>query len=92
MGKLKVALYWASSCGGCDIATLAIGDKILDLAAAAEIVFWPVAMDLKYKDVEQMAEQSIDACLFNGAIRSTEDEHVAKMLRAKSKTMIAYGS
>jgi F420-non-reducing hydrogenase small subunit len=92
VGKLKVALYWASSCGGCDIATLAIGEKILDLAAAAEIVFWPVAMDLKYKDVEQMAEQSIDACLFNGAIRTTDDEHVAKMLRAKSKIMIAYGS
>jgi len=92
MGKLKVALYWASSCGGCDIATLAIGEKILDVAAAADIVFWPVAMDFKYKDVEQMADQSIDACLFNGAIRSTEDEHVAKMLRSKSKIMIAYGS
>jgi len=92
MGKLKVALYWASSCGGCDIATLAIGEKILDVAAAADIVFWPVAMDFKYKDVEQMADQSIDACLFNGAIRSTEDEHVAKMLRSKSKIVIAYGS
>ncbi len=92
MGKLKVALYWASSCGGCDIATLAIGEKILDVAAAADIVFWPVAMDFKYKDVEEMADQSIDACLFNGAIRSTEDEHVAKMLRSKSKIMIAYGS
>ena len=55
MGKLKVALYWASSCGGCDIATLAIGEKILDVAAAADIVFWPVAMDFKYKDVEAMA-------------------------------------
>jgi F420-non-reducing hydrogenase small subunit len=87
-----VALYWASSCGGCDIATLAIGEKILDVAAAADIVFWPVAMDFKYKDVEEMADQSIDACLFNGAIRSTEDEHVAKMLRSKSKIMIAYGS
>jgi F420-non-reducing hydrogenase small subunit len=92
MDKLKVALYWASSCGGCDIATLAIGEKILDVAAAADIVFWPVAMDFKYKDVERMADQSIDACLFNGAIRSTEDEHVAKMLRSKSKIMIAYGS
>jgi F420-non-reducing hydrogenase small subunit len=92
MGKLKVALYWASSCGGCDIATLAIGEKILDVAAAADIVFWPVAMDFKYEDVERMADQSIDACLFNGAIRSTEDEHVAKMLRSKSKIMIAYGS
>lgn len=92
MGKLKVALYWASSCGGCDIATLAIGDKILDVAAAADIVFWPVAMDFKYKDVEAMADGSIDACLFNGAIRSSEDEHVAKMLRARSKLLIAYGS
>lgn len=92
MGKLKVALYWASSCGGCDMATLAIGEKILDLAAAADIVFWPAAMDFKYRDVERMADQSIDFCLFNGAIRNTEDEHVAKMLRAKSKIMIAYGS
>jgi F420-non-reducing hydrogenase small subunit len=92
MAKLKVALYWASSCGGCDIATLAIGEKILDVAAAADIVFWPVAMDFKYKDVEQMEDQSIDACLFNGAIRSTDDEHAAKMLRLKSKIMIAYGS
>jgi len=92
MGKLKVALYWASSCGGCDMATLAIGEKILDVAAAADIVFWPAAMDFKYLDVERMADQSIDFCLFNGAIRNTEDEHVAKMLRAKSKIMIAYGS
>jgi F420-non-reducing hydrogenase small subunit len=92
MGKLKVALYWASSCGGCDIATLAIGEKILDVAAAADIVFWPVAMDFKYEDVERMADNNIDACLFNGAIRSTEDEHVAKMLRSRSKIMIAYGS
>jgi F420-non-reducing hydrogenase small subunit len=92
MDKLKLALYWASSCGGCDIATLAIGEKILEVAESAEIVFWPAAMDFKYKDVEGMADQSIDACLFNGAIRSTEDEHVAKTLRSKSKIMIAYGS
>ena len=92
MGKLKVALYWASSCGGCDIATLAIGEKILDVAAAADILFWPVAMDFKYKDVEAMPDGYLDACLFNGAIRSSEDAHVAKMLRARSKIMIAYGS
>jgi F420-non-reducing hydrogenase small subunit len=90
--KLKVALYWAASCGGCEIATLAIGDKILKLAEAADIVFWPVAVDAKYADVENMADQSIDACLFNGAIRNSENEHMAKLLRQKSKIMIAYGS
>jgi len=45
MAKLKVALYWAASCGGCEIATLAIGDKILKLAEVADIVFWPVGID-----------------------------------------------
>jgi F420-non-reducing hydrogenase small subunit len=90
--KLKVALYWAASCGGCEIATLAIGDKILKLAEAADIVFWPVAVDAKYADVEHMPDGSIDVCLFNGAIRNSENEHLAKMLRSKSKIMIAYGS
>ncbi|MCX6001716.1 MAG: oxidoreductase [Chloroflexi bacterium] len=92
MPKLQVALYWAASCGGCEIATLAIGDKILKLAEAANIVFWPVAIDAKYADVEKMPDQSIDACLFNGAIRNSENEHMAKLLRQKSKILIAYGS
>ena len=92
MAKLKLALYWAASCGGCEIAQLEIGDKILKLAEAADIVFWPVAIDVKYKDVEAMPKRSIDVCLFNGAIRNSEQEHMAKMLRNKSKVVIAYGS
>ena len=92
MPKLQVALYWAASCGGCEIATLAIGDKILKLAEAADIVFWPVAIDAKYAYVEKMADGSIDACLFNGAIRNSENEHMAKLLRRKSKILVAYGS
>ena len=92
MAKLKVALYWAASCGGCDIALLQIGEKLLKLAEAADIVFWPIAIDAKYKDVEAMPNKSIDACLFNGAIRTSEQEHIAKLLREKSKIMIAYGA
>jgi len=92
MAKLKVALYWAASCGGCEIATLAIHEKILKLAEVADIVFWPVGMDFKYADVEKMADKSVDVCLFNGAIRNEENEYMAKLLRTKSKIMIAYGS
>jgi len=92
MAKPKIALYWAASCGGCEIAQLEIGEKILKLAEAVDIVFWPVAIDVKYKDVEAMPDKSIDACLFNGAIRNSEQEHIAKMLREKSKVLIAYGA
>ena len=90
--KLKLALYWAASCGGCEIAQLLIGEKILKLVEVADIVFWPVAIDVKYKDVEAMPNKSIDCCLFNGAIRNSEQEHMAKMLREKSKVLIGYGA
>ncbi len=90
--KLKFAFYWAASCGGCEIAVLDINEKILDVVQAAEIVFWPVAIDVKYKDVEAMPDKSIDVCLFNGAIRTEENEEMAILLREKSKILIAYGS
>jgi F420-non-reducing hydrogenase small subunit len=92
MAKIKLALYWASSCGGCEIAQLQIGEKLLKLIEVADIVFWPVAIDVKYKDVEAMPDKGIDVCLFNGAIRTSEQEHMAKMLREKSKVLIAYGA
>jgi F420-non-reducing hydrogenase small subunit len=92
VAKAKLALYWAASCGGCEIGQLLIGEKILKVAEFADIVFWPVAIDAKYKDVEAMPDKSIDVCLFNGGIRSSEQEHLAKLLREKSKILIAYGS
>ena len=58
-GKPKFAMYWAASCGGCEIAVLNIGEKILDVDANFEVAFWPVAMDAKYKDVEAMPDKSI---------------------------------
>jgi len=90
--KLKLAFYWAASCGGCEIAVLDINEKILDVVNIADIVFWPVAMDIKYKDVEAMPDKYIDICFFNGSIRNTEQEHVAKLLRQKAKTLVAFGS
>jgi len=90
--KLKLALYWAASCGGCEIAVIEIGEKLLDLIEAADIVFWPAGTDFKYKDVEAMPDGYIDVCLFNGAIRTAENEHIAKLLRKKSKVMVAFGS
>ncbi len=90
--KLKIAFYWAASCGGCEIAVLDINEKILDVVKLADIVFWPVAMDVKYKDVEAMPDKYIDVCFFNGSVRSEEQEHMAKLLRRKSKTLVAFGS
>jgi F420-non-reducing hydrogenase small subunit len=90
--KLKIAFYWAASCGGCEIAVLDINEKILDVIQIADILFWPVAMDIKYKDVEAMPDKHIDICFFNGSVRSEEQEYMAKLLRRKSKVLVAFGS
>jgi F420-non-reducing hydrogenase small subunit len=90
--KLKIAFYWAASCGGCEIAVLDINEKILDVVQIADIVFWPVAIDIKYKDVEAMKDKYIDITFFNGSIRNSEQEEMAKLLRQKSKTLVAFGS
>ena len=92
MSKPKLALYWAASCGGCEVAVLDVAEKILDVAGFFDIVFWPCAMDFKYKDVEAMADGAIDLCLFNGAIRNSENESMAHLLRRKAKVLVAFGS
>jgi F420-non-reducing hydrogenase small subunit len=91
-GKPKFAMYWAASCGGCEIAVLNIHEKILDVDANFEVAFWPVAMDAKYKDVEAMEDGSILLTLFNGGIRTDENEHIAKLLRKKSQILVAFGA
>jgi F420-non-reducing hydrogenase small subunit len=90
--KLKIGIYWAASCGGCDVAITHINEKILDLIEAADIVFWPCAMDFKYDDLRKMKDNEMDVCLFNGAIRNSDHEELAKLIRKKSKTLIAFGA
>ncbi len=92
MEKPKIALYWCSSCGGCEESVVDLAEDLLTVAAAVDIVFWPVAMDFKYKDVVAMNDGEITATLINGAIRMGEQEHIAKILRKKSRLLIAHGS
>lgn len=90
--KPKMAFYWASSCGGCEITITELGMRLVDVGELVDIVFWPAAMDFKYEDVAAFQDKEIDICFFNGAIRNSENEHVAKLLRQKSRILIAFGS
>lgn len=90
--KPKIAFYWCASCGGCEESVVDLAEDILMVADAVDIVFWPVAMDFKKSDVEAMEDGSILATMLNGAIRTSEQEEMARLIRRKSKILIAYGS
>jgi len=90
--KLKLAVYWGAACGGCCVSVLDVHEHLFDIVNAADLVFWPIALDIKYKDVENMEDDFIDITLFNGAVRNSENEHMAHLLRKKTKILVAYGS
>jgi F420-non-reducing hydrogenase small subunit len=90
--KPKIALYWCSSCGGCEESVLDLAEDLLDMAGLVDILFWPVAMDMKYHDIEMIPDGEITATLINGAIRMDNQENMAKLFRKKSQLIIAHGS
>lgn len=88
----KIALYWCAGCGGCEESVIDLAEDLLNVAEKAEIVFWPVALDARYRDVAAMDDAEIDATFINGAIRLDDHVRMVRLLRKKSKRIIAHGS
>ena len=90
--KPKIALYWCSSCGGCEESVIDLSEGLQDLSKRVDIVFWPVALDSRRKDLEVLDDDQLDLSLINGARRLTEHVEMARLLRRKSKVIVAHGT
>ena len=90
--KPKVAICWLGGCGGCDEAIVDLNEALLGVADAVDIVLWPIALDFKYHHVRAMADGEITLSIINGNVRNSEQEEIAKLLRAKSQLVIGFGA
>jgi F420-non-reducing hydrogenase small subunit len=90
--KPKVAIYWLTACGGCDETIVDLNEVILKVAEAVEIVLWPVAMDFKYSSIRAMKAGEIALSIIHGAVRNSEQEEMARLLREKSQLVLAFGA
>ena len=90
--KPKIALYWCAACGGCEESVVDLAEDILFVVENVDIVLWPVGLDFKRTDVEALPDGAITASLINGAIRSSEQEEMVRLLRKKSQVIISYGA
>ena len=90
--KPKVAIYWLTACGGCDEAIVDLNEVILQVADAIDIVLWPVAMDFKYESIRKMKNGDIALAILHGAVRNSEQEEMARLLREKSQLVLAFGA
>lgn len=90
--KPKLAMYWAASCGGCEIALANIHEVLLEVDQYFDFMFCPCLLDTKKKDIEALPDGDIFLTLFNGALRTAENKEMAELLRRKSKVFVAFGS
>jgi F420-non-reducing hydrogenase small subunit len=90
--KITLALKRGASCVGCDIAVVNLSENLFELLDIADIVFAPTLIDVKYKDLKAMPEKSITIGLYHGAVRNSENEELAHILREKCQVLIAYGA
>nr|WP_321403267.1 F420-nonreducing hydrogenase [uncultured Desulfobacter sp.] len=91
--KLKTAFLLAGGCAGCEMSVVDMSENLVGALDALDIVFWaPTVADVKYKDLEEMEDDSIDLAFVDGMIRNSENEHTVKVLRDKAKILVAFGA
>lgn len=90
--KPKVAFYWCASCGGCEETVVDLAEDILKVVDAVDIALWPVALDIKLKDVQAWKPGEVAVVFINGAVRLSEQEEWVRLLREKCSIVVAFGA
>jgi F420-non-reducing hydrogenase small subunit len=90
--KITIALKRGASCVGCDIAIVNFNEELFTLLEVADIVFAPTLLDVKYVDLKNMPDKSITIGFYHGAIRNSDNEELAHIMRQKCQILIAYGA
>ena len=85
MAKPKVASDWLCGCAGCHMSLLDIDERIVKLVELVDLRSMPIT-DLKHPDAS-----GVDVGILEGGINNTTNEEVAKMMRKRSKILVALG-
>jgi NAD-reducing hydrogenase small subunit len=84
VSKPRVATVWLDGCSGCHMSLIDLDERLLDIFERADLVYGPLV------DVKEFPED-VDVCLVEGAVSSEEDLHKIRMVRARTKTLVAFG-
>ena len=84
MSKPRVATVWLDGCSGCHMSLIDLDERLLDIFERADLVYGPLV------DVKEFPED-VDVCLVEGAVSSEEDLHKIRMVRERTKTLVAFG-
>lgn len=83
--RLRLATVWLAGCSGCHMSFLDLDEFLFDLAEQVEIVFSPVASDVK------VYPEGVDICLVEGAVANADNLELALQLRQRTAVVVSFG-
>ena len=84
MSKPRIATVWLDGCSGCHMSLLDLDERLLDIFERADLVYGPLV------DVKEFPE-NVDVCLVEGAVSSEDDLHRIRLVRERTKILVAFG-
>lgn len=84
MKKVKLATVWLDGCAGCHMSLLDIDEAIAVVARSADLVYGPLV------DAQEFPE-GVDVTLVEGAVSSHEDLEKIRLIRRRSRLVVALG-
>ena len=85
MDKIRFATIWLGGCSGCHMSFLDLDEWLLELAQYIQVVYSPVASDIKDYPSD------VDICLVEGAVANEENLELLLKVRQQTKTLISFG-
>src|SRR5947209_18917120 len=82
--KPRLATVWLDGCSGCHMSFLDLDERLLEVAAKADLVYSPLVDTKDYPEW-------VDICLVEGAVSSEDDLRKIRWLREHTGTLIAFG-
>lgn len=82
--KPTLATVWLDGCSGCHMSFLDIDERILELAAQADLVYSPLVDNKVFPEM-------VDITLIEGAVSSDDDYHKIRKVRAHTRLLVSLG-
>jgi len=86
MSKPKVGIFGLTGCAGDELAILNLEDELLDLAAAVDIIDFPMAMSGNDQ------EAPLDVAFVEGSVVTSHDVKTLKKIRERASLLVAIGT
>jgi NAD-reducing hydrogenase small subunit len=83
-GKIRLATAWLGGCSGCHMSFLDLGERLIELAGVANLVYSPIA------DIKAFPED-VDVALVEGAVANVDHLELAHHIRQRSKLVVSFG-